>query len=300
MLTDESRNYFTQFDRWSSQDLDNFFLLVDQIKLNPESRPLNGATTALLFFEPSTRTRMSYETAAIREGLYPLLIDGAQGTSLEKGETLEDTIFNVAAMGPSCFVVRGPDALNFRALSERLNVPLLCAGWGKKAHPSQALLDVYTLREKFGNLRGVRLLIVGDIIHSRVISSLLEIAPGFGLEVGFVAPPSLLPNVTSYPIFKNLSEGLEWAQAAIFLRVQFERHQLELDRATYRQSYTWQRYHDSFLQRGGVLMHPGPVNYDMELPEEVARHPQSLILNQVENGVFIRRALLRLALGRVS
>ncbi|MGE5087413.1 MAG: aspartate carbamoyltransferase catalytic subunit, partial [Bacillota bacterium] len=148
------------------------FSYADQLALNPSSFSKGfGKTGALLFFEASTRTRMSFETACARLGVYPILLNGKAGTSLEKGEALEDTILNVAAMRPSFLIVRSGDDLDLAAIAQKVSCPILNAGWGKKGHPTQALLDAYTIYKHLGSCQGQKLLIVGDVRHSRVAQS---------------------------------------------------------------------------------------------------------------------------------
>ncbi|MFP5518678.1 MAG: aspartate carbamoyltransferase [Bdellovibrionia bacterium] len=299
MFNKKSRTHFIDFQNWSPDLLQNFFKIVDDLELLPKPTR-EGATGALLFFEPSTRTRISYETAMWREGMGPLLLDSVTGTSLEKGETLEDTIYNVAAMEPEVLVVRAGDEVDFKDLSEKINIPILCAGWGKQSHPSQALLDLYTLRQHFGRLQGLKLLVVGDVVHSRVVSSLLTLIEKTQIEVAFAAPKEFLPPHSSIKTFHSLSEGLQWSEAAMFLRVQLERHQQHFDKELFIKNFAWDdEKHFKILGDRKVILHPGPVNYGVELSAKAARSSQSLILQQVTNGVKVRRALLKYARGLI-
>lgn len=263
-------------------------------------------TAALLFFEPSTRTRFSFEAACSRAGFHPLILDGGIGTSLEKGETVEDTIYNIQAMRPLFFVIRCNDQINMEEIGNTLSVPVLNAGWGRRSHPTQALLDALTLRENWGasgsgaeGLRGKKVLFVGDVKHSRVVASHRELAGILGYEIAFCGPPSFLPEGTGEAGgprgFEKLAEALQWADAVIALRVQKERHDNE-------NLFLLEDYRESFglnpealrqLKADGLILHPGPVNYGVEIETEILADPRCKILKQVENGVFLREALIR-------
>ncbi len=261
----------------------------------PEPPLYQGQTVSLLFFEPSTRTRFSFETAAYRMGLGPLVLDGAQGTSLEKGETLDDTVLNIAAMRPSAIVIRAHDEFPMRLLSDQLNIPIVNAGWGMKGHPTQALLDAFTLQTEFNDLAGLKVLFVGDIRHSRVVASHFEILEKLGAEIGLSGPEEFLLDRPGTSLFRRLEEGLDWCDAVVGLRVQFERHDQELSFTPedYRVNFGINRHRLTHLRSKGILMHPGPINYGIELDPEVMHDSRVRILKQVSNGVLIREALLR-------
>lgn len=254
-------------------------------------------TAALLFFEPSTRTRFSFETACSRAGYHPLILDGGIGTSIEKGETVEDTIFNIQAMRPLFFVVRCNDLVNLAQIESELEVPLINAGWGKQGHPTQALLDALTIFEKFKSLENKNILFVGDVKHSRVVSSHLELSKKLNYNIGYCAPEEFLPSPTkeSVQIFKKLSEALDWADAVIALRVQKERHDNEnlFLLEDYRENFGLSSTNLKNLKSTTLIMHPGPVNYGVEIESDILKDPRSMVLKQVENGVFLREALIR-------
>jgi aspartate carbamoyltransferase catalytic subunit len=253
---------------------------------------------ALLFFENSTRTRLSFEAACYRLGLGPILIDAQSGSSLNKGETQEDTVLNVAALDPKVIIVRCGDQLNLEQMSQEVKMPIINAGWGAKGHPTQALLDLYTIwKEK--NLSGTKFLIVGDILHSRVASSHFEIFNKLGVEIAGCGPEGFRP-MTTHPHlqwFDSLQAGLEWSDVVMTLRVQSERHSTSFDMRDYHASYGINKERLRHLKADALLMHPGPVNWGVELASEVAKDPRARILQQVNNGVFVRTALLKLILG---
>lgn len=235
---------------------------------------------------------MSFEAACAREGLATSLLDTGGGTSLEKGETPEDTILNIAAMGPSVMVVRCNDDVDLAGLNGRLRVPILNGGWGRKGHPTQALLDAFAIRRRTGRIEGQRVLLIGDVRHSRVAASHLELAKILGYEVALCGPRDFLPSRTDVPVFATLADGLQWCTVAMALRVQFERH--AGDGNGWRAD-EWQLNATTAknLRSDGVIMHPGPVNWGVELAADMARDPRAIILDQVAGGVWIRQALIR-------
>lgn len=252
---------------------------------------------ALLFFENSTRTRLSFESACYRLGLGPILIDAHSGSSLNKGETQEDTVLNVAALGPKVIIIRSGDRLDLEQMSQEISMPIVNAGWGAKGHPTQALLDLYTIwKEK--NLTGTKLLIVGDILHSRVASSHFEIFNKLGVEIAGCGPDDFRPmsTLSNLKWFSSLHEGLEWSDVVMTLRVQSERHSTSFDLRDYHGTYGINKERMRHLKDNALLMHPGPVNWGVELSQEVAKDSRTRVLQQVNNGVFVRTALLKLIL----
>lgn len=258
-------------------------------------------TAALLFFEPSTRTRFSFEAACSRAGYHPLILDGGVGTSLEKGETIEDTVFNIEAMRPRFFVIRCHDQVDLPALEKKLSVPLFNAGWGQQGHPTQALLDTLTIYEKWKTLSGKNVLFIGDIKHSRVVASHIELSRVLNYNVGFCGPEDFVRSdiggsqVQNFQNFQNLKEALQWADVAIALRLQKERHDSDnmflID--DYIENYGLNVAKLKYLKDDALIMHPGPVNYGIEVEVDIHQDKRSVILKQVENGVFVREALIR-------
>lgn len=279
----------------SAMKLKNDFSAVKDI-------PQKGIA-ALLFFEPSTRTRFSFEAASARSGVYPLVLSGAAGTSLEKDETLEDTILNIEAMKPLFFVIRAPDSLDLRLITENIHTPIINAGWGKQGHPTQAMLDMLTVYENFKGVEGKKILFVGDVKHSRVVSSHLELAKILGYKIGYACPASFLPDSLDREVmyFSQLKDGLQWADAVVALRVQKERHQnTKFSVEEYRKQFSINKSTLEYFRPDGLLMHPGPINYGIELEKEVLQDSRSQVLKLVENGAFIREALIRQVLQRIS
>ncbi len=283
-----------------------FYKCIDlKKKFNSHSLPdskLKGVAV-LLFFEASTRTRFSFEAACARAGVHPLVLGGASGTSLEKGETMEDTIFNLESLRPLFFIIRCPDSLDLNQMQKQISVPILNAGWGMKGHPTQALLDAVTLFERWGTFKNKKILFVGDIKHSRVVGSHLQLQSQFSssmnYEIGYCAPKELLPaDINSkITIFDSLTEGLKWADAVVGLRVQKERHTNLIHDdyfiTDYREKFGLNLKKLENFKSDGFILHPGPINYGVELEKEVLKDPRSVILQLVENGAFMRETLVR-------
>lgn len=284
------------------QQIEKLFSLAESLKQNPQAPRNHGEYAILAFFEASTRTRLSFEAALAKVGVAAIVFDGGLNTSLEKGETIEDSILNMAAMQPRLMIVRCGQHIELQKFSQQFNFPVLNAGWGVKSHPTQALLDLMTLKQKWLNFVGKRLLIVGDVKHSRVASSHIELASKLGIEIAQCGPQDFLSENSQYKTFHELKPALAWADAVMALRFQFERHAGE-------QSFQKEDYRKKFgissdclksLKKESWILHPGPINQGIELEAEVLSDPRSLVMNQVSNGVYLREALLRMALGEFS
>jgi aspartate carbamoyltransferase catalytic subunit len=257
---------------------------------------LAGKVVVNLFYEPSTRTSCSFEVAAAGLGAHVLNWNIASSSSV-KGETLLDTARNLAAMGVFAFVIRHPNAGAPALVSKHVRCAVINAGDGRHEHPSQALLDAFTLMEKWGDLKGRRILIVGDVLHSRVARSNLYCLRLLGAEVRFCGPPTLVPKAFEAfgaQIYFDLDEALEGADAVMMLRLQKERQQEALIPSVQEYHRRWGLHSRrmSRLKDGAFVMHPGPVNRGLEMASEVMDSPCSLILEQVSNGVLVRQAIL--------
>ena len=286
--------------RSASQILD-LFSLAKSISKSAIAPKFSGQTAALVFFEASTRTRLSFETACARLGLHPLVMSGKAGTSLEKGETAVDTLLNIAAMKPSVIIVRSDDSLDQEKIADELEMPFLNAGWGTRGHPTQSLLDAFTIWNRRGRIEGEKVLIIGDVVHSRVASSHFELARILKYEVALCGPKEFLPpTAAGVKVFTDLQEGLKWCTTAMALRVQSERHLSLRDEKMSSKNYSLHfglnRENIAGLGKDVLIMHPGPVNHGVEIDEAVYNDSRSVILEQVTNGVLIRQALVRNAL----
>lgn len=258
---------------------------------------------ALVFAEPSTRTRMSFQMAAFRLGLRTVVLDNPSVASLSKGETLEDTFRNVAAMGPDAMVVRfNQDEEAEKAIRE-VSCPIINGGVGTQEHPTQALLDAFTILENRGQVKGEKVLIVGDVLHSRVANSNLILLQRMGAEVAYCAPEEFIPQQEQWQgvkSFPSLEEGVEWATVIMGLRVQRERHTqpgVGLSIAEYRERYRIGGDQLKVFAKDGILLHPGPVVRGVEFSDYVLSEPRCKVRDQVTNGVFVRAALVSFVLG---
>jgi len=262
---------------------------------------LRGKTVALMFFEPSTRTRTSFDLAAKMLSADTVSFTPA-GSSMAKGETLLDTVRNIISMGPDLVVIRhsASGAPNF--VARNINVPVINAGDGMHEHPTQAMLDLFTVREKKGRIKGLKVAIVGDILHSRVARSDVHAFKKMGAEVRFIGPPTFVPIQMRYldvPIYYDLKKGIKDADVIIMLRIQLER-QGACFFPTLREYYNLYGLKKEMLKiikEDAIIMHPGPINRGIEMDPEVADGSHSVILEQVTNGVAVRAALLYLILG---
>ncbi len=252
---------------------------------------LQNKLVVTLFFENSTRTRSSFEIAAKRLGAEVVHLDVAK-SSTKKGETLVDTAMNLDAMGPDAIIVRHQNAGVPQILASHTQASILNAGDGAHAHPSQALLDLFTLKEHFDDLNGKKIAIVGDIKNSRVANSNIELLTRFGMEVILVAPPQFLPR-TKLKTTHYLSEIIDEVDAIMSLRTQTERHSS--------QSYaSLKDYASDFCitkelvgERDIVLLHPGPVHRNIDISDDMLDDPRCKVLQQVKNGVHVRMAILK-------
>lgn len=268
---------------------------------------LRGRTVVNLFFEDSTRTRISFEAAAKRLSA-DVINFSAKGSSLSKGESLKDTALTLQAMGADAVVIRhGSSGAPHRLASAGwIDGSIVNAGDGTHEHPTQALLDAYTLRDRLvggvGDLRDQRIVIVGDVLHSRVARSNVILLDTLGADVSVVAPPTLLPvGIDSWPckVSYDLGPVLDGADAVMMLRVQGERmlHSYFPTTREYSRRYGLDRYRFERLSETGIVMHPGPMNRGMEITADVADSDRSVIVEQVTNGVTVRMAVLYLLLG---
>jgi aspartate carbamoyltransferase catalytic subunit len=247
---------------------------------------------------------MSFQTAAYRLGHQVLTMELVSGgSSLSKGETHVDTVLNVAAMNPDVMVVRYGRSPELDELLTTLPIPVVNGGSGSVAHPTQGLLDAYTIWRERGSFAGQRILIVGDIRHSRVARSNFDILKKLGAELAVCGPEKLLPadQLGGVKIFHDLDEATRWCTVYMGLRIQLERHeahQLNLDSQNdYHQHFGLTKERLKILAKDATIMHPGPINHGVEFCDEVMRDPRSRVLEQVSNGVLIRGALLARILG---
>lgn len=262
---------------------------------------LRAVTVVNLFYEASTRTRISFELAEKRLSADSVNFS-TDASSVKKGETLKDTVRNLAAMKIDMVVIRHRSAGAPHFLIRFLDASVINAGDGAHEHPTQALLDMYTLRKKYGKLKDLRVVIVGDIRHSRVARSNIWGLKTMGAEVGICGPTTLLPwevEKMGVEVFHNLDEALNGADVVMALRIQQERLQSSYfpSLREYSQLFSINRERLKLLNKNFTIMHPGPINRGVEISDEVADGPYSVILDQVTNGVAVRMAVLYLLSG---
>ncbi len=258
---------------------------------------LRGKSIVNLFFEPSTRTRASFELAAKRLGADTISISG-EGSSLSKGESLVDTLNTLSAMQPDTIVMRHSASGAPQFLSRFLPTPIINAGDGQHEHPTQALLDAMTILDTRPAIEGLRVAIIGDISHSRVARSNIHLLSKFGAEIVLCGPATMLsPTLTrlaeGISLTYNIDEAVKGADVIMMLRVQLERQNVvNFPKNEYFQFYGLRLEHLQLAKPDAIVMHPGPINRGREISSEVADFPRSVILNQVQNGVAVRMAVL--------
>ncbi|WP_162128133.1 aspartate carbamoyltransferase catalytic subunit [Flavobacterium phycosphaerae] len=308
-MSELSVNHLLGIKYLQKEDIDLIFETADHFK-EVINRPikkvpsLRDITIANIFFENSTRTKLSFELAQKRLSADVISFSAAQ-SSVKKGETLIDTVNNILSMKVDMVVMRhaNPGAAYF--LSQNVKASIINAGDGAHEHPTQALLDSYSIRERLGEVAGKKIVIVGDILHSRVALSNIYALQMQGAEVKVCGPKTLLPKyieslgVTVEP---NLRKALEWCDVANMLRVQNERMDVNYFPSTreYAQQYGVDKALLDSLNKEIVIMHPGPINRGVEITSDVADSQQSVILDQVENGVAIRMAVIYLLASKIK
>jgi aspartate carbamoyltransferase catalytic subunit len=304
-----SVNHLLGIKDLEKEDIELIFSTADNFK-DVINRPikkvpsLRDITVANLFFENSTRTKLSFELAEKRLSADTVNFS-ASGSSVKKGETLIDTVNNILAMKVDMVVMRHASAGAAKFLSENVNSVIVNAGDGAHEHPTQALLDAYSIREKLGAVKGKKIVIVGDILHSRVALSNIFCLKKLGAEVMLCGPTTLMPKYISelgVIIEHDLLKALKWCDVANMLRIQFERMDTKFFPSTreYVMQYGLTKEKLQRLKKEIVIMHPGPINRGVELSSDVADSKNSIILDQVENGVAVRMAVLYLLASKIK
>lgn len=302
-MSELSVNHLLGIKYITEKDIQLIFETADHFK-EVINRPikkvpsLRDITIANLFFENSTRTRLSFELAEKRLSADVINFSASQ-SSVTKGETLVDTVNNILSMKVDMVVMRHPNPGAGVFLSQHVKASIVNAGDGAHEHPTQALLDSYSIRERLGDVAGKKVVIVGDILHSRVALSNIFALHKQGAEVMVCGPKTLIPKYIhelGVKVETNLRKALNWCDVANMLRIQNERLDISYFPSTreYVQQYGLTKELLASLDKEIVIMHPGPINRGVEITSEVADSPQSIILQQVENGVAIRMAVIYL------
>ncbi|WP_339625712.1 aspartate carbamoyltransferase catalytic subunit [uncultured Winogradskyella sp.] len=308
-MSELSVNHLLGIKYLNKQDINLIFETADQFK-EVINRPikkvpsLRDITIANLFFENSTRTKLSFELAEKRLSADVINFSAAQ-SSVKKGETLIDTVNNILAMKVDLVVMRHPNPGAGVFLSKHVNASIINAGDGAHEHPTQALLDSYSIREKLGTVKGKNVVIVGDILHSRVALSNIYALKLQGANVMVCGPKTLLPKYIKelgVKVETNLKKALEWCDVANMLRVQNERMDISYFPSTreYAQQFGINKALLDSLSKEIIIMHPGPINRGVEITSDVADSKQAIILDQVENGVAVRMAVIYLLASKIK
>lgn len=303
IMTNLSVNHLLGIKELSEEDIQLIFQTADHFK-EVINRPikkvpsLRDITIANVFFENSTRTKLSFELAEKRLSA-DVVNFSSSNSSVKKGETLLDTVNNILSMKVDMVVMRHPSPGAAHFLARNIDANIVNAGDGTHEHPTQALLDTYSIREQVQDLQGKKVVIIGDILHSRVALSNIYALKKLGAEVMVCGPATLLPKYISdlgVKVSWDVKEALEWCDVANILRIQLERQQLKYF-PSLREYSLYYGINKKLLDGLGkkiIIMHPGPINRGVEISSDVADSKQSIILNQVENGVAIRMAVLYL------
>ncbi len=304
-----SVEHLTGIKDLTRNDIELIFKTADSFK-EVINRPikkvpsLRDITIANLFFENSTRTRLSFELAEKRLSA-DVINFSASSSSVKKGETLIDTVNNILAMKVDMVVMRHPNPGAAKFLSERIGAKVVNAGDGTHEHPTQALLDAFSIRERLGSVEGKKVVIVGDILHSRVALSNIYCLQKLGAEVMVCGPTTLIPKYIhelGVKVEHNLRAALEWCDVANMLRIQLERQEIKYfpSLREYSMQFGLTKEILDSLSKEIIVMHPGPINRGVEITSDVADSKQSVILQQVENGVAIRMAVIYLLASKID
>jgi aspartate carbamoyltransferase catalytic subunit len=277
----------------NTQEVEAIISRAKALKGTHHDKTLEHKLIITIFFENSTRTRSSFEIAAKRLGASVVSLDVSK-SSTSKGETLFDTAANLDAMEPDAIIVRHKDSGVPKILSNYVNCPILNAGDGAHAHPSQALLDLFTIKEHFdfADIQGKTIAIVGDIKNSRVANSNIELLTRYGLEVILVSPPHFMPSATGLRKTHDIKEVIDDVDIIMSLRTQTERHSNQSYASLKDYATDFCITSDLVGERDILLLHPGPVNRNIDIDDTMLEDPRCKVLTQVKNGVYIRMAIL--------
>ncbi len=279
-------------------DADKINEMLDKAQAFKDGKQVNyegKKIIANLFFEPSTRTHYSFDMAGLKLGCKTQNFN-AGDSSLKKGESLYDTVKTFEMFGVDAVVIRHKENEYYKQLVEKLNIPILNAGDGTGNHPSQSLLDLLTIRQEFGRFEGLKIVIVGDIKHSRVAHTNIQIMKRLGMKVYTSGPEEYKEEGYDYI---SLDDIIDKVDIVMLLRVQHERHtdQMELTKEEYNKNYGLNEKRVKKMKKEAIIMHPAPFNRNVEITDDVVECEKSRIFKQVENGVFVRMALINMVLG---
>ncbi|NKE05341.1 aspartate carbamoyltransferase catalytic subunit [Mesobacillus selenatarsenatis] len=282
----------------STKEIQDIILSASEFSSGKTWQPVKKLFISNLFYEPSTRTKSSFEVAERKLGLEVIPFE-VHTSSVLKGETLYDTVKTLEAIGTDAVVIRHNADNYFSELENGISIPIINAGDGRGHHPTQSLLDLMTIQQEFGSFTGLTVTIIGDILHSRVARSNADALVRLGAKVVFSGPEewvdkNKLPHGCSY---LSVDEAIQLADVVMLLRVQHERHdgKLIFDKNEYHRNYGLTIEREKMMKKGSIILHPAPVNRGVEIADELVESPKSRIFKQMENGVYIRMAVLKRA-----
>ncbi|MBN8827457.1 MAG: aspartate carbamoyltransferase catalytic subunit [Sphingobacteriia bacterium] len=278
----------------TKEDIENITNLAKEFKKNKRSNNLKERNVATIFFEESTRTRTSFELAAHNLGAYVIHLDVGK-SSVSKGETIIDTINTLNAMDIDYFVIRHNQSGILNLVTPYVKGHIINAGDGCNEHPSQALLDYFTMIDNINDIKGKTISIVGDILHSRVARSNIKLLNKFGAKVRLVGPRTLLPihESAEFTCYDSLKDGIKDADIVMMLRIQLERMEKKFIPSLndYKKLYQLNSNTIEYAHKDALIMHPGPINRGIEISDEMFDWPKKVVLKQVENGIYVRQAI---------
>ncbi|MEH7222492.1 aspartate carbamoyltransferase catalytic subunit [Bacillus sp. JJ1566] len=294
-------NHLLTMTELSIEDIDRILFEASLFAEGSQWKVEKQTFIANLFFEPSTRTRFSFEVAEKRLGADILNLE-AMTSSVQKGESLYDTVKTLQSIGANAVVIRHPMDEFFNELKDGIHIPIINAGDGCGNHPTQSLLDLLTIKQEFNSFKDLNVLIVGDIRHSRVARSNAQSLTRMGANVHFSAPLEWQDQTTPYGMFVDLDKGLAEADVVMLLRIQHERHKFSMDltKEEYHEQYGLTIQRGKNMKNGSIIMHPAPINRGVEMASELVEAENSRIFKQMENGVFVRMAVLKRVLQQVE
>jgi aspartate carbamoyltransferase catalytic subunit len=283
----------------STNEIQEIILSASEFANGKTWQPKEKLSISNLFYEPSTRTKSSFEMAERKLGLEVIPFE-VQTSSVLKGETLYDTVKTLEAIGTDAVVIRHSADNYFSELEKGINIPIINAGDGKGHHPTQSLLDLMTIQQEFGRFTGLTVTIIGDILHSRVARSNADALLRLGAKVIFSGPEDWVDQnqLPAGSFYMPVDEAIELADVVMLLRVQHERHdgKLLFDKNDYHRNYGLTLQREKLMKKRSIILHPAPVNRGVEIADELVESPKSRIFKQMENGVYIRMAVLKRAL----
>ncbi|MGG3622702.1 aspartate carbamoyltransferase catalytic subunit [Bacillus gobiensis] len=284
----------TAMNELSTKEINELIIEAKKLKNGKPDESLKNRFVANLFFEPSTRTRFSFEVAEKRLGMNVLNLDSTS-TSVQKGESLYDTVKTLESIGVEACVIRHSQD-NYYDDLKNIAIPVINAGDGCGQHPTQSLLDLMTIHEEFGGFHGLTVSIHGDVKHSRVARSNAEVLSRLGAKVLFSGPEYWQDSKNTYGQFAPTDEAVKQSDVVMLLRIQHERHQSHIDMTDYLSDYGLTKTRAAQMKKEAIIMHPAPVNRGVEIDSDLVEAPNSRIFKQMENGVYIRMAVLKKAL----